>query len=83
MRREIVYNQKKNQKNFKFHFVYQNIHLVASWLPRLEKKLEAYSETAHADYRVFMSAEPASRPESHVLPQVNKRPTVKFVPTCF
>lgn len=48
----------------------QNIHLVRQWLPRLEKKLEAHSEAAHLDYRVFMSAEPANRPENHILPQV-------------
>ena len=48
----------------------QNIHLVRQWLPRLEKKLEAFSDVAHNDYRVFMSAEPANRPENHILPQV-------------
>ncbi|XP_069187128.1 dynein beta chain, ciliary-like [Procambarus clarkii] len=49
--------------------ILQNIHLVRQWLPRLEKKLEANSEAAHQDYRVFMSAEPANRPENHILPQ--------------
>ncbi|KAK3861449.1 hypothetical protein Pcinc_032598 [Petrolisthes cinctipes] len=49
--------------------ILQNIHLVRQWLPRLEKKLEAHSEAAHVDYRVFMSAEPANRPENHILPQ--------------
>lgn len=47
----------------------QNIHLVARWLGRLEKLVEQYSEGSHADYRVFMSAEPAPTPEAHIIPQ--------------
>ncbi|XP_054276549.1 dynein beta chain, ciliary [Macrosteles quadrilineatus] len=49
--------------------VLQNIHLVKKWLPALEKKLENLAETAHSDYRVFMSAEPASTPSAHIIPQ--------------
>ncbi|VDN12624.1 unnamed protein product [Dibothriocephalus latus] len=49
--------------------VLQNIHLVAKWLPTLEKRLEEYGSTGHADYRVFISAEPASSPEHHIIPQ--------------
>ena len=48
----------------------QNIHLVAKWLPKLEKQLEQYSTGSHESYRVFMSAEPAPTPESHIIPQV-------------
>ncbi|NWZ41504.1 DYH9 protein, partial [Brachypodius atriceps] len=47
----------------------QNIHLVAKWLSCLEKKLEQLSEGSHRDFRVFMSAEPAPCPESHIIPQ--------------
>jgi dynein heavy chain len=36
----------------------QNIELVARWLPKLEKKLEALAEGAHPDFRVFLSALP-------------------------
>jgi len=36
----------------------QNIELVASWLPKLEKKLEALIEGAHPDFRVFLSSLP-------------------------
>ena len=36
----------------------QNIELVARWLPKLEKKLEALSHDAHADFRVFLSSLP-------------------------
>ncbi|XP_028375908.1 LOW QUALITY PROTEIN: dynein heavy chain 17, axonemal [Phyllostomus discolor] len=49
--------------------ILQNIHLVARWLSTLDKKLERYSAGSHGDYRVFISAEPAPTPESHIIPQ--------------
>uniref|UniRef100_A0A8B9NMP8 Dynein axonemal heavy chain 17 n=1 Tax=Accipiter nisus TaxID=211598 RepID=A0A8B9NMP8_9AVES len=49
--------------------ILQNIHLVARWLGTLEKRVEQYSLGSHADYRVFMSAEPAPSPEAHIIPQ--------------
>ncbi|NXE57526.1 DYH17 protein, partial [Casuarius casuarius] len=49
--------------------ILQNIHLVARWLSTLDKKVERYSTGSHADYRVFMSAEPAPSPETHIIPQ--------------
>merc|ERR1719334_2177226 len=49
--------------------VLQNIHLVAKWLPKLEKKIEEYTENSHENYRLFVSAEPAGTPESHIIPQ--------------
>ncbi|GAA54008.1 dynein beta chain ciliary, partial [Clonorchis sinensis] len=49
--------------------VLQNIHLVARWLSTLEKRLEQYAESAHPDYRVFISAEPAGDPSAHIIPQ--------------
>ncbi|NWR46209.1 DYH9 protein, partial [Regulus satrapa] len=49
--------------------ILQNIHLVAKWLGCLEKKLEQHSEGSHQDFRVFLSAEPAPCPESHIIPQ--------------
>uniref|UniRef100_A0A8C5TKR5 Dynein axonemal heavy chain 17 n=1 Tax=Malurus cyaneus samueli TaxID=2593467 RepID=A0A8C5TKR5_9PASS len=49
--------------------ILQNIHLVAKWLSSLEKKLEQHSEGSHPDFRVFISAEPAPCPESHIIPQ--------------
>ena len=36
----------------------ENIELVASWLPKLEKKLESLEEGAHPDFRVFLTAMP-------------------------
>ncbi|NWV76432.1 DYH9 protein, partial [Dasyornis broadbenti] len=49
--------------------ILQNIHLVAKWLSSLEKKLEQHGEGSHQDFRVFISAEPAPCPESHIIPQ--------------
>ncbi|NWR37180.1 DYH9 protein, partial [Tachuris rubrigastra] len=49
--------------------ILQNIHLVAKWLSSLEKKLEQHSKGSHQDFRVFISAEPAPSPESHIIPQ--------------
>ncbi|KGL87447.1 Dynein heavy chain 9, axonemal, partial [Charadrius vociferus] len=49
--------------------ILQNIHLVAKWLSSLEKKLEEHSEGSHQDFRVFISAEPAPSPDSHIIPQ--------------
>ncbi|KAG7256781.1 hypothetical protein CRUP_009771, partial [Coryphaenoides rupestris] len=46
-----------------------NIHLVARWLGTLEKRLEQHAATGHAHFRVFVSAEPASTPEGHIIPQ--------------
>ena len=36
----------------------QNCHLMQSWVPRLERVLEVVQETAHPDFRCFLSAEP-------------------------
>ncbi|XP_008847899.1 dynein heavy chain 17, axonemal [Nannospalax galili] len=49
--------------------ILQNIHLVARWLSTLDKKVERYSIGSHHDYRLFISAEPAPSPESHIIPQ--------------
>ena len=36
----------------------QNCHLMQSWVPKLERLLEVVQETAHPDFRCFISAEP-------------------------
>uniref|UniRef100_A0A7N6B4D8 Dynein heavy chain 9, axonemal n=1 Tax=Anabas testudineus TaxID=64144 RepID=A0A7N6B4D8_ANATE len=46
-----------------------NIHLVARWLGTLEKLLELHAEGSHENFRVFVSAEPSSTPEGHIIPQ--------------
>jgi len=45
------------------------VHLVARWLNMLEKKLEQTAANSHPNFRVFISAEPAPTPESHIMPQ--------------
>jgi len=42
----------------------QNVHLMQSWLPTLERQLEILSETANEGFRCFISAEPP--PMSHM-----------------
>ena len=37
---------------------FQNVHLMQTWLIRLERKLELASEEAHENFRCFISAEP-------------------------
>ncbi|XP_016382633.1 dynein axonemal heavy chain 9 [Sinocyclocheilus rhinocerous] len=49
--------------------ILQNIHLVAKWLGMLEKKLEQHAEGSHLNFRVFISAEPSSSPDGHIIPQ--------------
>ncbi|KAF5277248.1 hypothetical protein FQR65_LT00356 [Abscondita terminalis] len=67
---EVVAEHAMDVAALKGHWVIlQNIHLVRKWLPALEKKIEHYAESAHPDYRVFMSAEPAATPEAHIIPQ--------------
>ncbi|KAK7241082.1 dynein light chain binding protein [Aureococcus anophagefferens] len=36
----------------------QNCHLMTSWVPQLERLLEVVQESAHDDFRCFISAEP-------------------------
>lgn len=54
---------------FMLFVIFKNIHLVARWLPNLEKKLEQYSLESHQDFRVFISAEPAPTKDAHIIPQ--------------
>uniref|UniRef100_A0AAQ5YU21 Dynein axonemal heavy chain 17 n=1 Tax=Amphiprion ocellaris TaxID=80972 RepID=A0AAQ5YU21_AMPOC len=49
--------------------ILQNIHLVAQWLGTLEKLLEQHAEGSHENFRVFVSAEPSSTHEGHIIPQ--------------
>lgn len=68
---EIVAENALDVAGEKGHWVIlQNIHLVARWLSTLEKKLEQNWEKSHKKYRVFLSAEPAGSPDSHIIPQV-------------
>ena len=42
---------------------------MARWLTNLEKKIEQYSLESNPFYRVFISAEAAGSPETHIMPQ--------------
>ena len=67
---EVVAEQALELASKEGHWVIlQNIHLVAKWLPILEKKLEEYGEGSHPSLRIYVSAEPAGTPESHIIPQ--------------
>ncbi|MGH0119442.1 UNVERIFIED_CONTAM: hypothetical protein FKN15_024185 [Acipenser sinensis] len=67
---EVVAENAMDAAAKKGHWVIlQNIHLVAKWLGTLDKKVELYSTGSHNDYRVYMSAEPAPTPDSHIIPQ--------------
>ena len=67
---EIVAEQALELASKEGHWVIlQNIHLVAKWLPILEKKLEEYGVGSHPSLRIYVSAEPAGTPESHIIPQ--------------
>ncbi|KAI9189963.1 hypothetical protein H9P43_001396 [Blastocladiella emersonii ATCC 22665] len=56
----------------------QNIHLVAKWLPLLDKKLEALMQDAHPSFRVFLSAEPAGDPAYHIIPTSILQASIKI-----
>ena len=58
--------------------ILQNIHLVRSWLPSLEKNIEKYCEDSDSNYRLFLSAEPAANPENHIIPQSILESSIKI-----
>ncbi|CAG5123335.1 unnamed protein product, partial [Candidula unifasciata] len=67
---EIVAEQAMDLAAKEGHWVVlQNVHLVAKWLSRLEKKIEEFSNESHESYRLFISAEPAGSPDAHIIPQ--------------
>ncbi|XP_059610821.1 dynein beta chain, ciliary-like [Phlebotomus argentipes] len=49
--------------------ILQNIHLVAKWLPILEKRIYEATREPHESFRLFLSAEPAEVAEYNILPQ--------------
>jgi dynein heavy chain len=57
---------------------FQNVHLVAKWLAKLEKKVEEYSTGSHEAYRLYISAEPSGTPESHIMPQGILQASIKI-----
>lgn len=62
--------------------ILQNVHLVQKWLPTLERMMEIVTETAHNNFKLFISAEASSNPRLCVIPQVITHflfPKVKFI----
>uniref|UniRef100_A0A8D2ZL57 Uncharacterized protein n=1 Tax=Scophthalmus maximus TaxID=52904 RepID=A0A8D2ZL57_SCOMX len=67
---EIIAEQAINLAAEHGHWVIlQNIHLVSRWLGNLEKLLEQHAEGSNKDFRLFVSAEPSSTREGHIIPQ--------------
>ena len=59
--------------------VLQNVHLVKMWLPQLEKEVEKQQDSAHKDYRLFLSADPAPNVASHIIPQSILETSIKIM----
>jgi len=59
-------------------FYLQNVHLVAKWLPKLEKLVEQYSIGSNPAYRLYISAEPAASAEYHIIPQGILQSSIKI-----
>lgn len=69
---ELIAEEKMETAATNGHWVIlQNIHLVKSWLPNLEKQMEQLSVNSHENYRLFMSAEPSIDPHESIIPQVS------------
>ena len=47
----------------------QNVHLMETWLPKLERALEIAAETGHDDFRCFLSAEAPPLPDNQSVPE--------------
>ena len=47
----------------------QNVHLMAKWIKRFENDLERVSQTAHPDFRCFISSEPPALPTIDIIPE--------------
>eukprot|EP00835_Amoeboradix_gromovi_P001568 NODE_74_length_23402_cov_1.166974.p1 type:complete len:4329 gc:universal NODE_74_length_23402_cov_1.166974:19649-6663(-) len=57
----------------------QNIHLVAKWLPTLEKKMEEiFRLDINVNFRLFLSAEPAGDPLYHIIPTSILQQSIKI-----
>ena len=68
----------KHTKYINHRVQFQNVHLVAKWLPTLEKKIEQYSAEGHENYRLFVSAEPSATADAHIIPQGILQASIKI-----
>ena len=55
----------------------QNVHLMETWLPKLERSLEIAAETGHDDFRCFLSAEPPPLPDKQSVPEGIMQASIK------
>ena len=55
----------------------QNLHLMQTWVPTLERLLEVVQENAHPDFRCFISAEPPPMPSWKNMPESLMQGSVK------
>ena len=58
--------------------ILQNIHLVKRWLPKLEKMICEEQEDNHPNYRLFVSSDPATSRENHIIPQAILEASIKI-----
>lgn len=56
-----------------------NVHLMSKWISTLERKLEVCAESAHENFRCFMSAEPHPFPHFQWIPQGILESSIKVV----
>ena len=56
----------------------QNVHLMQSWLPQLDRKLEVCSETADQSFRCFISAEAPPLPYMKNMPEALLQACIKI-----
>jgi dynein heavy chain len=76
--------QEKNAENVLDRFTreggwafLQNVHLMQSWLPILERKLEIAAEDGHEDFRCFVTAEPPPLPDMQTVPEGIMQSSIK------
>jgi len=50
--------------------MFQNVHLMQTWMKSFERNLEiVLEEGAHPDFRVFVSSEPPGLPHMEIIPE--------------
>ena len=76
--------QEKNAEDALVHFAeiggwvfLQNVHLMETWLPKLERALEICAETGHDDFRCFLSAEAPPLPTTQSVPEGIMQSSIK------
>ncbi|XP_028435224.1 dynein heavy chain 11, axonemal isoform X2 [Perca flavescens] len=66
---EVAERVLRNASKLGHWVILQNVHLVARWLSSLDALLETAAVDSHPNYRVFITGQPAPRPEQHVIPR--------------